>query len=315
MRSTARSAGSVASVRVLVSGSKGFVGRWLMEHLTEAGDDAVGLDAEVDVTDAAALRAAVGAVAPDAIVHLAARAGVGDSWAHPGEVFQVNATGTLHLTEAARACGRPPRVLLVSSAEVYGIVGPADLPLGEDRPLRPVSPYALSKACVELIGRQAWLGRGLEVICARPFNHTGAGQTPSFVVPSLARQIVAAQTSGAESIAVGDLAVRRDLTDVRDIVRAYRLLLIDGLPGETYNVCRGTSVEMAEVARRLAALAGVSLPFVVDPARLRPVDVPDLRGDATRLHRATGWEPVIPLDETLVDLLASLGVAGGRLSS
>jgi GDP-4-dehydro-6-deoxy-D-mannose reductase len=293
-------------VRVLVTGSDGFVGRWLMSHLGDVGDEAIGLDPTVDVVDAAALRAAVVAVEPDAIVHLAAQASVAQSWEEPLATFAVNATGTLHLTEAALACPKPPRVLLVGSADVYGVVRPEDLPLREDRPTAPVSPYALTKAAAELIGRQAWAGRGLEVLSVRPFNHTGPGQAPGFVVPSLARQIVDSERSGATAIAVGDISVRRDLTDVRDVVRAYRLLLSAGTPGQVYNVCRGESTEIAEVGRRLAALAQVDLPFVVDPDRLRPVDIPDLRGDPTRLHDVTGWEPEIALDRTLADVLASL---------
>ncbi len=291
---------------MLVTGSDGFVGRWLVAHLGDIGDDVVGLDAAIDVTDAAALREAVVAVEPDAVVHLAAQASVAQSWEQPLATFAVNATGTLHLTEAALACRRPPRVLLVGSAEIYGVVGPEDLPLPEDRVLAPVSPYALSKATAELIGLQAWRSRGLEVLCARPFNHTGPGQAPGFVVPSLARQIVDSERCGASFIAVGDISVRRDLTDVRDVVRAYRLLAERGTPGQSYNVCRGESTEIAEVARRLAALAGVDLRFVVDPARLRPVDITDLRGDPARLREVTGWEPEIALDQTLADVLASL---------
>jgi GDP-4-dehydro-6-deoxy-D-mannose reductase len=258
------------------------------------------------VTDAPAVRAAVTGLEPEAVVHLAAQASVAQSWEQPFATFAVNATGTLHVTEAALACRHPPRLLLVSSAEVYGVVGPQDLPLAEDRPLAPVSPYALSKAAAEMIGRQAWLGRGLEVLSARPFNHAGPGQSPGFVVASLARQIVDSERSGASAIEVGDTTVRRDITDVRDVVRAYRLLLVAGSPGQAYNVCRGQSTEIGEVGRRLAALAQVDLPFVVDPARLRPVDIPDLRGDPGRLHEATGWRPEIGLDRTLADVLASL---------
>jgi GDP-4-dehydro-6-deoxy-D-mannose reductase len=293
-------------VRVLVTGSDGFVGTWLMRHLAERGDDAVGLDPAVDVTDAAGLTKAVVAVEADAVIHLAALASVGATWKDPTAAFAVNATGTLHLVQAALACTAPPRVLLISSAEVYGIVHPDDLPLVESRPVQPVSPYALSKAAAELVGRQAWLGHGLEVVVARPFNHTGPGQAPGFVVPSVARQVADAARSGARSLLVGDVSVRRDLTDVRDVVRAYRLLVEHGAPGEAYNVCRGTSTEIAEVARRLLALAGVDLPLEVDPARLRPVDLPNLRGDPSRLREATGWAPEIALDTTLGDVLASL---------
>lgn len=289
-----------------MTGSDGFVGRWMMRHLAAIGDHAVALDPAVDVTDARGLREAVAAAAPESVIHLAAQASVAASWAEPDGAFAVNAVGTLHLVEAALACVRPPRVLLISSAEVYGIVSAEELPLGEDRPWRPVSPYAMSKAAAELVGLQAWLGRGLDVVRARPFNHCGPGQAPIFVVPSLARQVIDAVERGAGELRVGDVSVRRDLTDVRDVVRAYRLLLAHGRPGEVYNVCRGESVPIEDVARQLMALAGVDLPLVVDPDRLRPVDLPDLRGDPARLRSATAWVPEVPLEQTLSDVLASL---------
>ena len=215
------------------------------------------------------LTEAVTAAGPDAICHLAAQASVGASWEDASGTFAVNAVGTLNLIDAALACRSRPRVLLVSSSEVYGHVTPDALPLREDHPFMPVSPYAASKAAAELIGLQAWLGQGLEVIRARPFNHTGPGQRPDFVVPSLARQVAAAAASGATTLQTGNLDVRRDLTDVRDVVRAYRELLEHGAPGQVYNVCRGEAVQIRDVARRLMAIAGVDLRIVVDPARVR----------------------------------------------
>lgn len=295
-----------------MTGSRGFVGRWLLRHLVEAGDDVFGLDTEVDVTDPASLSAAVTKIAPDAVCHLAAQASVGRSWSEARATFEVNTVGVLNLLDAASALDRPPRVLLVSSAEVYGQVTSDELPITEDHPFRPVSPYAASKASAELLGLQAWLGSGLEVIRVRPFNHTGPGQVADYVVPALARQVAEAARSGADHLSVGNLAARRDLTDVRDVVRAYRLLLTDGRPGEVYNVCRGESVPIEDVARRLLALAGVDLPLVVDPSRLRPVDVPDLRGDPSRLRSTTGWSPVIELDRTLTDVLAGFRAGESR---
>jgi GDP-4-dehydro-6-deoxy-D-mannose reductase len=167
-----------------------------------------------------------------------------------------------------------------------------------------VTPYAASKAAAELAGLQAWLGRGLEVIRARPFNHTGPGQQPSFVIPALARQVAEAARWGASALQTGNLAAKRDLCDVRDVVRAYRLLAEMGRPGDAYNVCTGRSVPIEDLARRLLQLAGVDVPLVVDPARIRPIDVPDMRGDPTRLGQTTGWTPAIPLDQTLADVLA-----------
>ncbi len=277
--------------------------KWLLAHLQSEGDQVIGLDAEVDVTDEPVLVDAITGAAPDAICHLAAQASVGSSWNDQSTTYAVNTLGVLNLVTAALACHRPPRVLLVSSAEVYGRVASADLPIRENQPFAPVSPYAASKAAAELIGLQAWLGRGLEVIRARPFNHTGPGQRPDFVVPALARQVAAAAMAGGGVLETGNLEVRRDITDVRDVVRAYRALLDGGVPGEVYNVCRGQAISIQEVARRLVALAGVDLEIVVDPARVRPTDLPELRGDRARIYAATGWQPVIPLDDTFGAIL------------
>ncbi len=291
-------------MRVLVTGSKGFVGHWLIAHLQDQGDEVIGLDAEVDITEPAGLKEAVVSAAPDAICHLAALSSVGASWGASQPTYEVNTVGTSNLLDAALACNRRPRVLVVSSSEVYGKVSPADLPLAEDRPFAPVSPYAASKAAAEMVGLQAWLGSGLEVVRARPFNHTGPGQRPDFVVPALAEQVAAALLGGADRLVTGNLEARRDISDVRDVVRAYRRLLVDGAAGEVYNVCRGEAVSISHVAERLLALAGADLPIVVDPARVRPVEIPELRGDRRRVERATGWRPEIPLDDTLRDVLA-----------
>ncbi|MDA8044866.1 MAG: GDP-mannose 4,6-dehydratase [Actinomycetota bacterium] len=291
-------------MRVLVTGSKGFVAHWLIRHLEDQGDHVTGLDTEVDITEPSGLRDAMVTAAPDAVCHLAALASVGGSFGNSEPTYQVNTVGTANVLDAALACRSRPRVLLVSSSEVYGRVAPNDLPLGEDRPFAPVSPYAASKAAAEMIGLQAWLGAGLEVVRVRPFNHTGPGQRPDFVVPALAAQVARAVASGVDRLSTGNLDAKRDLSDVRDVVRAYRLLLEGGRPGQVYNVCRGRSVSILEVAERLLALAGVDLPIVVDPERVRPVEIPDLRGDPSRIRDAVGWEPAIGLDRTLADVLA-----------
>ncbi len=289
-----------------MTGSSGFVGTWLVAHLGESGDEVLSLPDSLDILDSAGLEAAVQHASPEGICHLAGQASVRASWQDPQATYQVNTLGTAHLVAAAAACSPAPRVLLVSSAEVYGRVAVEDLPIAEDRPFAPPSPYGASKAAAELIGLQAWLGGGLEVVRARPFNHTGPGQREDFVVPALARQVVEAGRAGAGTLRVGNLAARRDLIDVRDVVRAYRLLLQQGDPGEVYNVCRGTSVAVSEVLDRLLRLAGVDAHVELDPARLRPADVPDLRGDPTRLHELTGWRPEVDLDTTLSEVLRSL---------
>jgi GDP-4-dehydro-6-deoxy-D-mannose reductase len=290
-------------MRVLVTGSKGFVAHWLIAHLEDQGDEVIGLDTEVDITEPAGLREVVTTAEPDAVCHLAAQASVGASFGNSEATYRVNAVGTANVLDAALACRERPRVLLISSSEVYGRAGPQDLPLREDHPFAPVSPYAASKAAAEMIGIQTWLGSGLEVVRVRPFNHTGPGQRPDFVVPALAAQVAQAVSSGADRLSTGNLEARRDLSDVRDVVRAYRLLLESGRPGDVYNVCRGEAVSIREVAERLLTLAGVDLPIVVDPARVRPVEIPELRGDPTRIRAAVGWQPEYALDQTLADVL------------
>ena len=194
-------------------------------------------------------------------------------------------------------------MLVVSSAEVYGAVQPVDLPLTEHSPVAPVTPYAASKAAAEQVALQAWRGYGQPVVVVRPFNHVGPGQSPNFAVSALARRIVEARRAGAGRLAVGTLTTRRDFTDVRDVVKAYRLLIEQGAPGAVYNVCSGHDVAVSEVAARLLALAGADLELVTDPDLVRPVDVPVLRGDLSRLEATTGWKPEIPLDDTLHDVL------------
>jgi len=290
-------------VRALVTGARGFVGSWLTAHLVESGDDVVAIDHEVDVTDGAAVRAAVLEAAPDVVYHLAALTNVAQSWSDPSDVFRVNAIGTLHVLDAARSCPHPPRVLVTSSAEVYGAVPQDLLPVTEEAPLAPVTPYAVSKVAAEYLGVQAHLAHGLPVLRMRPFNHVGPGQSSAFVVSALAERIVEARRNGADSIVVGNLTARRDLTDVRDVVRAYRLLAERGVAGEVYNVCSGRDIAIADVALQMQSLAGVELEFELDPALSRPVDVPVVRGDYTKLREATGWEPTLSLERTLLDVL------------
>ncbi len=290
-------------MRAFVTGGHGFVGTWLRAHLEEAGDEVAVPAAGFDVTDPACVRPALAEATPDVVYHLAAMAHVGRSWDQPGEVLRVNAGGTLEVLEAAWRCRPAPRVLLVSSAEVYGAVTPDEVPVDESVPLRPVTPYAASKAAAELLGVQAHLGRQVPVITVRPFNHAGPGQAPEFVVAGLAHRIVAAVRSGDAELRVGNLSPRRDVTDVRDVVRAYRLLAEHGQAGETYNVCSGRDVSVEQLARRLLALARSDLDLRTDPELMRPVDVPVLVGDASRLRAATGWEPTNPLDVTLADVL------------
>ena len=293
-------------MRVVITGGLGFVGRHLERHLREHGDEVTTLDrhgpAAVDITDGPATTAAIAELAPDAVYHLAGWADVGASWSDPVGAFRANAEGKLHLL---RACidAKVERVLAVGSADLYGVVSPHDLPLTEDSPLRPTSPYGASKAAAEALAQQAFLGHGLEVIRVRPFNHLGPGQSEHFVAPALAARIARAERDDRDTIAVGNLSARRDFTDVRDIVRAYRLLVEQGEAGQVYNVCSGRDLAIQELADHLVTLASRPIQLEPDPSLLRPVDLPVLRGDPARLRAATGWRPEIPIERTLEDLL------------
>ena len=285
-------------MRSLITGGRGFVGTWLADHLRHCGDDVTAIDNEVDVTDPAALLAAVSAARPDAIYHLAALTHVGNSWDEPLRVLEVNVIGTAALLAAARECGTEPRILVTSSAEVYGaITDPALLPLTEESTTAPLTPYAASKLAAEALVTQAFLGHGQQVITVRPFNHIGPAQTPKFAVPALAKRIVEADRAGASTIPVGNLSARRDFTDVRDVVRAYRLLIESGRAGQVYNVCSGRDVSIGEIAEDLLELAGAT-----PRARSRPgagsagrgTRAAGRPGPAGRRHRVEAGDPVGP---------------------
>ena len=294
-------------MKALVTGATGFVGPYLARHLADNGDEVVETDRStgLDICDRESLEAMLAEVAPDVIYHLAGDSDVGGSWHHPADTFRANAEGTLHVLEAARAVG-VGRVLTIGSADVYGTVTPEELPLTENSELRPTSPYAASKVAAEYLSLQAWLGYGLEVIRVRAFNHLGPGQSPRFVTPAIAHRIVENERSGDTTVPVGNLTAERDLTDVRDVVRAYRLLATTGTPGEVYNVCSGRSSAIRQLAEQLLELAVHPMELTTDPALLRPVDIPVLRGDNSKLRAATGWTPEIPLERTLSDLMEHL---------
>lgn len=293
-------------MRAFVTGGRGFVGRWLVAHLEACGDTVVARDAEIDVTDEEGVARAIDEAGADVVYHLAARTHVGDSWRDPLEVLRVNVLGTAAVLAAARRVAGTARVVVVSSAEVYGAVVPGELPVAEGAPLHPATPYAASKAAAEAVALQAWRGYGQHVVVARPFNHVGPGQAPTFAVPALACRILEARRTGSDELPVGTVKTRRDFTDVRDVVRAYRLIAARAEPGGVYNVCSGRDVAISELAGRLMALCGVELRLVADPDLMRPVDVPVVRGDPSRVHAHTGWKPEISLDDTLRDVLAAL---------
>lgn len=290
-------------MRALVTGSLGFAGTHLCAHLRDQGDTVIGVDRDdADLTDAGAAERLLAAHKPEVVYHLAGAADVGASWRDPIGTWAANATASLYLLEAARTL-EVRRVLVVSSADVYGTVREDELPLDESSPLRPTSPYAASKVAAEQLARQAWLGHGLETIRVRAFNHFGPGQRPDFVAPAIATAIAQNELSGETEIPIGDLSPRRDFTDVRDVVRAYRLLMAAGQPGDVYCVCSGQAIAIQELADTLLGMAGTPMKLRVDPDRLRPVDIPVLRGSNRKLRDATGWGPTLTIDETLGDLL------------
>jgi GDP-4-dehydro-6-deoxy-D-mannose reductase len=290
-------------MRALVTGSLGFAGTHLRAHLRDSGDDVIGIDRDDgDLTHPETAPRLIGAHRPEVVYHLAGAANVGESWRDPIGTWEANATATLYLLEAARTHD-VRRVLLVSSADVYGTVTEDELPLDEESPVRPTSPYAASKLAAEQVARQAWLGHGLETVRVRAFNHVGPGQSPSFVAPGLATAIARNELTGDTEIPIGNLSPRRDFTDVRDVARAYRLLMDQGEAGELYCVCSGRDIAIQELADTLVAMATSPMELVTEPDRFRPVDIPVLRGSNAKIQAATGWSPSFSIADTLGDLL------------
>ena len=299
-------------MKVLVTGATGFVGRWLVQELEAAGHEAVGTpgSAVLDIADPEAVNAFVGRIHPEAVVHLAGMSYGPDARHDPDRAITVNAAGTRTVIQAVGDAVGPVPVLVVGSSEVYGNPDPADLPLRESAPLLTDQPYGLSKLAQERAAFETAELLGIPVVVARAFNHTGPGQRREFVIPAIAARIVAARDSGARTIRAGDVDVRRDIGDVRDVVRAYRLL-IEAMAGSrlradhvVYNVASGRTVAIREVIDRLAALAGIDVTVEVDSSLVRANDPPEIRGDASRLAEAVGWNPVIALEVTLRDVLA-----------
>lgn len=304
-------------MRALVTGAAGFVGGHLVRSLREDGVEVWAgsqepLPAEsgdgvrwitLDVTEPETLLQAVEAAQPDQVYHLAGQSSVAGSFQDPMGTWEVNAMGTVRLLQALP---QGTAFVLASSAEVYGDVPEDRQPIREDTPLRPTNPYAASKAAAEMACAAAARVRGVRAVIARSFNHTGPGQDARFALPSFAKQLGCMDAGG--ELRVGNLDARRDLLDVRDVVRAYRALAERGQAGEAYNVCSGQAVSIREALEMLIAIAGRPVTVRTDPERVRPLDVPLLLGDAARV-RALGWAPEIPLEATLRDLLESQRVA------
>jgi nucleoside-diphosphate-sugar epimerase len=290
-------------VRVFITGGQGFVGRWLVPRLERGGATVVAVDRELEISHAPRVAEALARAHPDAIVHLAAQSSVTAAAADPADAYRVNYLGTRAVLEAARLHAPGARVLLVSSAQVYGSAPPGAPPFDESAPLRPRSAYDWTKAAGDLLG-STYGERGLHVLRVRPFNHTGVGQGPDFFASAMARQIAEMETGKSPPVlVVGNLESVRDFLDVEDVVEAYVRLLQGTVPSGIYNVASGRGRSMREVLDLLLARATLRPEIRVDKERFRPTDVSV--GTAAKIEAATGWKPVRLLGDTLSRLLQS----------
>jgi len=286
----------------LVTGGGGFAGEHLVRRLAADGRSPVAPPRrELDLLDAEAVREALRELRPSAVFHLAAFSSPRRSWERPHEAVLDNLRMTLNLLEGARAEAPQTALVLVGSGQVYG--APATLPLTESAALAPGNPYGASKAACDMLGRQYAESYGMKVVRLRPFNHAGPGQSDEYVLATLARQVAESERAGAQHavLRTGDASVARDFTDVRDVVSAYAMAA-DAEPG-TYNVCSGRATRIEELIECLAVEARVYVSHEVDPKRLRPQEVREVRGSHERLTAATGWRPEIPLEQTVRDTL------------
>ncbi|MBI1321152.1 MAG: NAD-dependent epimerase/dehydratase family protein [Candidatus Hydrogenedens sp.] len=297
------------SYRALVTGAAGFVGRRLARHLRERGWEVVGADRgegdyfDCDITRPERVKALLGSAGTlTHVFHLAAQTFVPDSIRTPAASFNVNVNGTINLLHGLREVKSPARFLFVASGEVYG--PPRYLPIDEEHALEPRNPYAISKCAADHYCRYYAAATGMPVIVVRPFNHTGGGQSPDFVLPSFARQVAAIEAGLAEPvIRVGNLNARRDFSHVDDVVRAYRMLAESGVPGEAYNVCSGQARRVGDALDYLVERAHEEVRIEPDPARMRPVDVPEVAGSHEKLSAVTGWQAEHTFESVLDELL------------
>jgi len=310
-------------MRVLITGITGFAGSHLADHCLEhRGVDVYGIIRwrsrteniehlegkikllECDLRDATSTRDVIEEIHPDRIFHLAAQSFVPTSWRAPTESLVTNVIGQLNIFEAMRKINLKARIQIACSSEEYGMVHDNELPVTEDQPLRPLSPYGVSKVGQDLLAYQYFMSYKMDVVRTRGFNHTGPRRAPVFVVSDFAKQIADIEKGRKEPVLlVGNLDAERDFTDVRDIVRAYYLSLEKGKSGEAYNLCSEKSWKIRDMLDRLLSQTDAKIEVRQDPARLRPSDVPRLRGDCSKFRRDTGWAPRIPFEQTLEDML------------
>lgn len=310
--------------KAFITGISGFAGNFLARQLLNEGVYAVSgtYHAEqsleniadiapqlhlhkVDLTDGQAIDSVISSIKPDVIFHLAALASPAQSFKDPSLTFTTNVTGQIHLLEAIRKAGlSASRIVIVSSAEVYGIVKESDLPIDEATQMNPVSPYAVSKITQDYLGLQYFLTYDQHIVRVRPFNHIGPGQKTAYAVSTFAQQIALIEKRKQEPVLrVGNLSAKRDFTDVRDIVKAYVLLAEKGTPGDVYNIGSGVSYEMKVILEKLVSFSTEKITIETDQSRFMPVDIPDNRTDNTKLRKQTGWETTISIDRSLRDVL------------
>jgi GDP-4-dehydro-6-deoxy-D-mannose reductase len=303
-------------MRALVTGGNGFVGRHLTAELRARGietltaarvTEGADLDLPLDLGDPDNVRGVVELAQADVVYHLAAQAFVPHATRAPLETYDTNVIGTARLIEAIRGLlpERQPRLIYISSGEVYGSRPPGDLPLRESLAPQPATPYAASKAAAEAIVLASVRTYGLRGLVTRAFNHIGPGQSDRFAVPAFAKRLAAIAAGGDARFPVGNLTAQRDVLDVRDVVRAYADLGTSGLDGEIYNVCSGVPRKLEDVLRTLVTIARVGVEIREDPELMRPVDVPLVYGDNAKLKAATGWEPSLPFARSLRDVYES----------
>lgn len=296
---------AAAPLKLLITGASGFVGKTLAQHVCSQASGVVCVQPsqKIELTDSQCLDELIAETRPDRIVHLAAQSFVPQAFADPLGTYQVNFIGTLNLLQSLKKHGFNGRLLFVGSGDQYGLIEPSDLPVLETQPMKPRNPYAVSKIAAEMLCYQWSQTEGMDIVMARPFNHIGPGQNHRFVIPGFARQIAAIKMGLAQPVMeTGNLHVTRDFTDVRDIVKAYLLLLEQGKSGDVYNVCSGKEVLISDVLQQLLEIAGVEADIKLDPNLVRANEQQRSFGNPDKIFRDTGWKPVIPLTQSLCDI-------------
>ena len=297
-------------MKALITGSEGFVGKYLRAELEGCGYTVTGLDlmagektVAVNLLEPEAVKKLLAELKPDMIFHLAGQPDVGKSWKIPAKTFEINVMAAIHLMEGMRAECPEARLVIVGSSDEYGRLLDAGVSVSEMTPVNPVSPYAISKIAQEQMGQAYARAYGMHICMTRSFNHGGAGQRTGFMIPDFAEGIVKVERGEAEAVSVGNLAAKRDFTHVKDIVRAYRLIAEKGQRGEIYNVGSGVTWSAQEVLSRMTAMAKCPVAVRQDPARMRPSDTPVICCDRSKLTRDTGWEPELGIEDILRDTL------------